>query len=141
MGRTIAISGTASGIGRTLAGILRDRGDDVIGVDLRDADVCADLGTPEGRDAAVAAVLDRSGGTLDGVVACAGVSGPTPLTVTVNHFGVLALLEGLRPALARAARRAPPPSGRSPGRSRWTTTSCGPAWTATSPRRSRRPRR
>lgn len=47
---------------------------------------------PEGRALAVESVLRLSGGVLDGVVACAGVSGPTPLTVRVNFFGVTALL-------------------------------------------------
>ncbi|MGI5207393.1 SDR family oxidoreductase [Spirillospora sp. CA-108201] len=105
MARTIAVSGTASGIGNTLAGQLREQGDTVIGVDLRDADVCADLGGAEGRARAVAQVLDLCGGTLDAVVACAGVSDFTDLPVKVNYFGVVALMEGLRPALARA--RAP----------------------------------
>ncbi|MFC4059158.1 SDR family oxidoreductase [Planomonospora corallina] len=104
MTRTIAVSGTASGIGRALADLLRAQGDEVIGIDLRDAEVRADLAVPEGRAAAVEAVLDRSGGVLDGVVACAGVSTFTPATVRVNYFGAVALLEGLRPALARAER-------------------------------------
>ncbi|WP_141582187.1 SDR family oxidoreductase [Actinomadura sp. WMMA1423] len=102
MARTIAVSGTASGIGRTLAGLLRDQGDTVVGVDLRDADVCADLGGAEGRARAVAEVLEACGGTLDGAVACAGVSDFTDLPVKVNYFGAVALMEGLRPALARA---------------------------------------
>lgn len=105
MARTIAVSGSASGIGQALASVLRDAGDTVIGIDLRDADVRADLGDAEGRSRAVAGVLDLSGGTLDGVVACAGVSDFTTLPVKVNYFGAVALLEGLRPALARA--RAP----------------------------------
>ncbi|MEO3784729.1 SDR family oxidoreductase [Actinocorallia sp. B10E7] len=104
MGRTIAVSGSASGIGRAVAALLRERGDEVIGVDLRDADVLADLSTPEGRARAVEGVLERSGGTLDGVVACAGVAGATTLTVKVNFFGLVAMLEGLRPALARAGK-------------------------------------
>ncbi|GAA3130080.1 SDR family oxidoreductase [Streptosporangium carneum] len=104
MTRRIAVSGTASGIGQALARLLREQGDEVIGVDLRDAEVNADLATPEGRAHAVASVLELSGGVLDGVVACAGVSGPTPLTVRVNFFGVTALLDGLRPALAAAER-------------------------------------
>ncbi|MEU8799322.1 SDR family oxidoreductase [Spirillospora sp. NPDC048819] len=102
MARTIAVSGTASGIGQALAGLLRDQGDTVIGIDLRDADVRADLSGPEGRSRAVAEVLDLAGGTLDGVVACAGVSDFTVLPVKVNYFGAVALLDGLRPALARA---------------------------------------
>lgn len=105
MARTIAVSGSASGIGEALAGLLRDRGDRAIGIDLHDADVCADLGTPEGRSRAVAEVLELAGGTLDGVVACAGVSHFTVLPVKVNFFGAVALLDGLRPALAAA--RAP----------------------------------
>ncbi|MEV7006745.1 SDR family oxidoreductase [Streptosporangium sp. NPDC051022] len=104
MKRRIAVSGTASGIGQALAHLLRAQGDEVIGIDLRDAEVNADLATPEGRELAVRSVLESSGGVLDGIVACAGVSGPTPLTVKVNFFGVTALLEGLRPALAAADR-------------------------------------
>ncbi|TYK52842.1 SDR family oxidoreductase [Actinomadura decatromicini] len=100
--RTIAVSGSASGIGRALAALLRDQGDRVIGIDLRDADVTADLSVPEGRARAVAETLERCGGALDAVVASAGVSHFTDLTVKVNYFGAVALLDGLRPALARA---------------------------------------
>lgn len=100
--RTIAVSGSASGIGGSLAGMLRDAGETVIGIDLRDADVCADLSVPEGRASAVAETLERAGGRLDAVVACAGVSDFTVMPVKVNFFGVVGLLEGLRPALAAA---------------------------------------
>ncbi|MFC4053488.1 SDR family oxidoreductase [Actinomadura syzygii] len=100
--RTIAVSGSASGIGRALAALLRGQGDRVIGVDLRDADVTADLSVPEGRSRAVAETLEICGGVLDAVVAGAGVSHFTDLTVKVNYFGAVALLDGLRPALARA---------------------------------------
>ncbi|WP_436740103.1 SDR family oxidoreductase [Streptomyces sp. BBFR102] len=103
--RRIAVTGAASGIGKALCGLLRAQGDDVIGVDLRDAEVRADLGTPAGRQEAVRAVLERSGGVLDAVTACAGVSARVPVTIAVNYFGVTELLQGLRPALARA--RAP----------------------------------
>ncbi|TDC97400.1 SDR family oxidoreductase [Actinomadura sp. 7K507] len=102
MARTIAVSGSASGIGEALAAMLRDAGDTVIGIDLRDAEVCADLSGPEGRSHAVERTLELSGGTLDAVVACAGVSDFTVLPVKVNYFGAVALLDGLRPALARA---------------------------------------
>jgi NAD(P)-dependent dehydrogenase (short-subunit alcohol dehydrogenase family) len=102
MARTIAVSGSASGIGASLAGMLRDAGDTVIGIDRHDADVRADLSVPEGRAGAVAQTLERAGGRLDAVVACAGVSDFTIMPVKVNFFGVVGLLEGLRPALARA---------------------------------------
>jgi NAD(P)-dependent dehydrogenase (short-subunit alcohol dehydrogenase family) len=102
MARTIAVSGSASGIGGALAAMLRDAGDTVIGIDLRDADVRADLSVPEGRASAVAQTLEQAGGRLDAVVACAGVSDFTIMPVKVNFFGVVELLEGLRPALARA---------------------------------------
>ena len=100
--RTIAVSGAASGIGLALAGLLRDRGDRVIGIDRERGEVRADLSVPEGRRAAVREVLERCGGVLDGVAACAGISAPEPLAVQVNFFGVTELLEGLRPALAAA---------------------------------------
>jgi len=73
----------------------------VIGVDVRDAEVVADLSTPAGRDAMVAAVTELCGGVLDGLVAAAGIMGDQPLVVAINYFGAIASLEGLRPLLAR----------------------------------------
>jgi NAD(P)-dependent dehydrogenase (short-subunit alcohol dehydrogenase family) len=102
MSRRIAVTGAASGIGRALAQQLAASGDIVIGVDLKDADVCADLGTDAGRSHAVESVLEQCGGVLDGLVACAGINNPSPTLIAVNFFGVTALAEGLRPALAAA---------------------------------------
>ncbi len=85
-------------------------GDRVIGVDIRDADIVADLGTAEGRASAIAAVAEMSGGVIDGLVTWAGLPGlterPGSLLVSVNYFGTISLLEGLRPMLARGDRSA-----------------------------------
>ncbi len=102
MSRRIVVTGAASGIGRALAQQLTVAGETVIGVDLKDADVCADLGTDAGRSQAVASVLEQCDGVLDGLVACAGINTPSPVLLSVNFFGVTALAEGLRPALAAA---------------------------------------
>ncbi|MGV9709047.1 SDR family oxidoreductase [Gordonia sp. NPDC003424] len=102
-----AVTGSASGMGREVAEKLRGQGNTVIGVDLGDAEVIADLSTADGRRAAVETVLERSGGHLDGAVLAAGL-GPTPgkdrprLIAEVNYFGVVELLEAWRPALAAA---------------------------------------
>lgn len=100
MTRRTVITGSASGIGRALRQRLLSLGEEVIGVDLHDADVCADLSTPQGRASAVARVLAESGGQIDALVPCAGVSGPITAAVTVNYFGVVELATALRPALA-----------------------------------------
>ncbi|MEO0491945.1 MAG: SDR family oxidoreductase [Actinomycetota bacterium] len=102
--RTIAISGSASGIGAATRAMLEANGDTVIGIDLRDAEVVADLSTDDGRAAAVAAVLDRCDGVLDGLVPGAGLGPPVDarLIAEVNYFGSEALLAGLQPALAAA---------------------------------------
>jgi NAD(P)-dependent dehydrogenase (short-subunit alcohol dehydrogenase family) len=102
---TICITGSASGMGAATAQRLAGSGHRVIGIDLRDADVVTDLGTPDGRAGAVRAVERESGGRLDGLVTFAGV-GPLPgrsgaLVASVNYFGTIALLDGLRPLLAR----------------------------------------
>lgn len=100
MSRTIVITGAASGIGKATAEMLTARGDRVIGVDLASTDIDADLTTQEGRDHMVARVRELSGGTIDAVVANAGLARELPATVGVNYFGALATLEGLRPLLA-----------------------------------------
>ncbi|MEY3361920.1 MAG: hypothetical protein RL531_1639, partial [Actinomycetota bacterium] len=102
MARTVAVSGTASGLGLAVRARLEAAGHRVIGVDLRDAEVVADLSTPTGRTAAIDAVLAAADGLLDAVASVAGV-GPhlhSDLIVSVNHFGALAFLDGLLPALA-----------------------------------------
>lgn len=100
MGRTMVVTGAASGIGKATAELLRQQGDTVIGVDIRDADITADLGTPEGRASLVEQVTAKSGGSIDGILAIAGISAPIPATASVNFFGMVATLEGLRPLLA-----------------------------------------
>jgi len=101
---TICITGSASGMGAATAARLRDHGHTVIGVDVRDAEVEADLGTPEGRADAIAAVAAASGGVLDGFAPFAGMGGlpdrAGSLVGSVNYFGTSVLLEGLRPLLA-----------------------------------------
>ncbi|MFA5884109.1 MAG: SDR family oxidoreductase [Acidimicrobiia bacterium] len=101
---TICITGSASGMGAATAARLRDHGHTVIGVDVRDADVVADLGSPEGRAAAIAGVEAASSGTLDGFAPFAGIGGlpdrAGSLVASVNYFGTSVLLEGLRPLLA-----------------------------------------
>ena len=98
---TVCITGAAGGIGLATRRLLEARGDTVIGVDLRGAEVDADLATDEGRAAMVAGVTERRAGVLDGLVVGAGVQGAAPsLVVSVNYFGAIATLEGLRPLLA-----------------------------------------
>lgn len=101
---TIAMTGSASGIGAATRARLEARGDTVIGVDLRDAEVIADLSDVDARARAVAEVLERCGGTLDGLVTSAGVGPPfdPAAMLTINWFGTEAFLTGLRPALAAA---------------------------------------
>lgn len=99
-----AVTGSASGIGAATTARLEGQGHRVIGVDLRDAEVEADLSTAAGRQAAIAGITDAAAGSLDGVVPCAGL-GPMPdrpgsLIVSVNYFGTVELLEALRPLLA-----------------------------------------
>ncbi|MGV8979322.1 MAG: SDR family oxidoreductase [Cellulomonas sp.] len=98
--RTIVVTGSASGIGRATKELLEQQGDRVIGVDLHDADVTVDLTTAEGRTALVERVRELSGGTIDAVIANAGLSHESPATIAVNYFGAVATLEGLRPMLS-----------------------------------------
>lgn len=102
MTRTYIVTGSSSGIGATTTRLLREQGHTVIGIDLRDAEVNADLSTPEGRAAAAAEAIEQAGGVIDAAIACAGISAPIPATISVNYFGVTELFEALRPALAKS---------------------------------------
>lgn len=105
--KTYVVSGAASGIGAATAALLREQGDRVITVDLRDADVVADLSTAEGRAEAVAGVQALTE-VVDGLVPCAGIVGVAGADcakiVSVNFFGAVALVLGLKRQLAAAGK-------------------------------------
>jgi len=96
------VTGAASGIGKAVREQLRGDGHEVVGVDLTDADICADLSTPHGRT-----LVASSCGPLDGAVMCAGLAAltgrPSSLLVSVNFYGAVGLLEEIRPYLSRSS--------------------------------------
>ena len=103
---TFVVSGSASGMGAATTERLTAAGHRVLGIDLRDADIVADLSTPAGRASALAAITDAVEGSLDGVALFAGLGGatgrPANLLVSLNYFGSVELLTELRPLLAAA---------------------------------------
>lgn len=104
MGRTIVITGAASGIGRATRTTLEDQGHRVIGVDLHGVEVVADLSTPGGRDAMAKAVTALAPEGIDAVIAVAGrpAPAPVPAILALNYFGAVATLELLRPLLLKS---------------------------------------
>lgn len=103
MMRTYIVTGSASGVGAAVKSKLETAGHRVIGIDLAGAEVLADLSTPEGRSGAVEAALAASEGSIDAVIACAGISHPVPTTIAVNFYGVIDLLTALQGTLAKSA--------------------------------------
>jgi len=101
--RTVVITGSGSGLGAAIRRRLEADGCRVVGVDLANQEIEADLATASGRAAAMNAVLNATDRSIDGLVVCAGL-GPhvRPLTklVSVNYYGAVEVLDGLRPALA-----------------------------------------
>ncbi|MGX9147031.1 coniferyl-alcohol dehydrogenase [Mesorhizobium sp. 128a] len=102
-GKTILITGVASGIGARTAELAGQLGAEVIGVDMREpaapagAFVKADISSKAGVDDLVASLPQR----IDALCNVAGLSGNTGAvsTLAVNFYGLRALSEGLAPKL------------------------------------------
>jgi NAD(P)-dependent dehydrogenase (short-subunit alcohol dehydrogenase family) len=102
-GKTIVLTGVASGIGARTAELAAALGADVIGVDVRvpaqpvGLFVQADLGSQAGVDELVARLPPR----LDALCNVAGVSGNGGIvaTLSINFYGLRALTEALAPRL------------------------------------------
>ncbi len=98
------VTGSASGIGAAVCAALRDQGHRIIGVDLREAEVEADLSTPDGRAKAVEQSVAAADGVVDRVVLCAGLGSHIEdfaLIASVNYFGATEVLDGLFEPLQR----------------------------------------
>jgi NAD(P)-dependent dehydrogenase (short-subunit alcohol dehydrogenase family) len=107
---TIAVTGSAGGIGGAIRRRIEAAGHRVVGVDQRDAEVVADLSSVDGRADAVRAVRALATDGLDGLVVAAGIGGstkaPSSMVVRINYFGAVALLEGLHEDLVDGQLRA-----------------------------------
>ena len=107
--RTVVVTGSASGLGAAIRTRLESEGARVVGIDLAGADIEADLSSPAGRSAAMNAVLGATNRSFDGLVVCAGLGPhvkPVSKLVSVNYFGAVEVLDGLRPALAAGTQPA-----------------------------------
>lgn len=69
------VTGGSGGIGGKTVEILRSQGHEVINVDLKDSDICANLATKEGRDEVIREIHARYPDGIDGLCCNAGVSG------------------------------------------------------------------
>ncbi len=101
---TIAMTGGATGIGAAIRKLLDQAGHRLIVVDIKDADINADLSTAKGRADAIEGIEAAAPGGLDGFIACAGVSGSVTdkaLIPSVNYFGAVELVQALKPLLSR----------------------------------------
>ncbi len=102
MTRINVVTGSASGIGKATRDLLERRGEQVIGIDVRDAEVEVDLTIPADRARLADEVARLTGGRVDAVFAIAGTAAPVAATVAVNYFGMVSTIADLRPLLARS---------------------------------------
>ncbi|MDP1851664.1 MAG: SDR family oxidoreductase [Candidatus Planktophila sp.] len=103
MTRKYIVTGAASGIGAATVALLKERNEIVFGIDIHNADINADLSTKKGRLDAAAKSIEICGGTIDAVIACAGLVHPIAKTVSVNFFGVSEYLTEILPALTKSS--------------------------------------
>lgn len=92
------VTGGSGGIGGATVEILRAQGHEVVNVDLKGGDICANLATREGRNEVIKEIHARYPDGIDGLCCNAGVSGACgnlKLIVSLNYFGATNLAMGL----------------------------------------------
>jgi NAD(P)-dependent dehydrogenase (short-subunit alcohol dehydrogenase family) len=99
-----AMTGGATGIGNGIKSQLREQGHQVIVVDIKDADIIADLSTQQGRQQAIDGIRSAAPEGLDGFIPVAGVGpqvSPPSLVAKINYFGSVVVTEGVRDLVAK----------------------------------------
>lgn len=99
-----AVSGSSSGIGRSVCELLKEQGQELITIDLKGADINADLSTEKGRSQCLLELTKKAEDGLDGLIPCAGVGGhigQSEKVIEVNYRGATDLIEGALPLLEK----------------------------------------
>jgi len=98
-----AMTGGATGIGAAIKQQLLDDGHSVSVVDIKQADIVADLSSADGRALAIASLRESFSAGLDGIITCAGVASqsPTGLTTSLNYYGTIEMVNGVRDLLEK----------------------------------------
>lgn len=93
-----AITGGSSGIGARTVEILKEKGNQVINIDVKGGDINVNLASPEGRRDAVRQLHEMCPDGLDAMICNAGVSGGCgniPLIISLNYFGAITIAQGV----------------------------------------------
>ncbi len=100
---TYALTGGATGIGHSIKQQLLAANHRLIVIDIKDADIIADLSEAEGRQRAIAGIRKAAPDGLDGLITSAGLganASKLELIASVNYFGTVELAEALADLVA-----------------------------------------
>ena len=91
-----AITGGTKGIGAKTKALLEEAGHKVINIDVNGGEICADLGTREGREYVLGELHTRCSDGLDGLILNAGIASGKSFSrvISVNYFGAVTIAEG-----------------------------------------------
>ena len=91
------VTGGTKGMGGEVVKLLKAGGHTVFNIDCDRGDLCADLGTREGRHDAIDTVHRLFPDGIDGLASNAGIASSEPLSMTIriNYFGSVAIMSGL----------------------------------------------
>lgn len=122
------ITGATSGIGAKTAEILRERGHEVVNIDLNGGDINANPATKEGRAGAIAepcTSASRRHRRHDLQRGRVGRQGAHLMIISLNYFGATEMARGVFDLLRRrAAARGNVVQLHRPGRGAWTWPAC-----------------
>lgn len=93
-----AITGGSSGIGAQTVRLLKERGHEVVNIDLKNGDIEVNLATKEGRQKTIDELHRLYPEGLDGMILNAGVSGACgnlELIISLNFFSTIDIAKGV----------------------------------------------